>query len=286
MNATTNTSSLNYYSVFFIALVFVATVSISDAKEDGLRGNKLLVTDLFKEGIFDEENGFEGSIRTILEPPTEDAASDSSSSDSEDEDAKEDGLSGGLRSLSMVTDLFKEGIFNEENGFEGSVRTILAPVLAAEDSSDSSSSDSSSDSEDEECYVSFQKEDNDANDHCEYQTNDITASEADRYAHTHELVADDQCNFDLHTGYWYQAECSGDTVESMRFNIVKAFCSAGCESCYEKDDLPNIMTIPSGPVFHSWDEPVTAVCPIPKQTGEEEAMFVKFSGNCLAATCQ
>jgi hypothetical protein len=97
MNATTTTSSLNCYSVFFIALVFVATVSISYAKEDGLRGDKLLVTDLFKEGIFDEENGFEGSIRTILEPPTEDAASDSSSSDSEDEDAKEDGLSGGLR---------------------------------------------------------------------------------------------------------------------------------------------------------------------------------------------
>jgi hypothetical protein len=96
MNATTTTSSLNCYSVF-IALVFVATVSISYAKEDGLRGDKLLVTDLFKEGIFDEENGFEGSIRTILEPPTEDAASDSSSSDSEDEDAKEDGLSGGLR---------------------------------------------------------------------------------------------------------------------------------------------------------------------------------------------
>lgn len=87
MNATTTTSSLNCYSVFFIALVFVATVSISYAKEDGLRGDKLLVTDL----------GFEGSIRTILEPPTEDAASDSSSSDSEDEDAKEDGLSGGLR---------------------------------------------------------------------------------------------------------------------------------------------------------------------------------------------
>merc|ERR1740117_1676718 len=113
MNATTNTSSINYYSVFFIALVFVATVSISDAKEDGLRGNKWLVTDLFKEGIYDEENGFEGSVRTIL-----------------------------------------------------------APVLAVEDSSDSSSSD-------EECYVSFQKEDNDANDHCEYQTKVITASEAD-----------------------------------------------------------------------------------------------------------
>ena len=275
MNATTNTSSINYYSVFFIALVFVATVSISDAKEDGLRGNKLLVTDLFKEGIFNEENGFEGSIRTILEPPTEDAASDSSSSDSEDEDAKEDG---GQRKLNLVTDLFKEGIFNEENGFEGSVRTILAPVLAVEDSSDSSSFD-------EECYVSFQKEDNDANDHCEYQTKVITASEADRYTHTHELVANDQCNFDHHTGYWYKAECSGDTVESMRFDIVKAFCSAGCESCYEKDDLPNIMTIPSGPVFHSWDEPVTAVCPLPKQTKEEEDMFVKFSGNCLAATC-
>jgi hypothetical protein len=182
----------------------------------------------------------------------------------------------------LVTDLFKEGIFNEENGVEGSVRTILAPILT-KDSSWSSDSSSDSEDDDEECYVSFQKKDHDANDHCKYQTKVITASEADRYTHSHELVANDQCNFDLHTGYWYQAECSG---ESMRFDIVKAFCSAGCESCYEKDDLPNILTIPSGPVFHSWDEPVTAVCPLPKQSGETEDMFVQISGNCLAATCQ
>jgi len=216
------------------------------------------------------------------------------------------GSAGGLRRASIVTDLVKNGMFTEDNGFEGSIRTIsdeiriaepaTTPTIEEEDVATPMDSSWDDEEEDESCYVSFQKEDLHADDHCDYESKVISASEADHYSHTHILVADERCNYDLHTGYWYQAECAGDSVDAMTFHIVKAFCSgARCDDCYETDDLPDILGTPSGPVFHSWDEKVTAVCSVPTATAnsseeededEEESLFVEFSGNCLAATCQ
>jgi hypothetical protein len=120
-------------AVFFIVLCLATTISSCNADttttNGGLRG---IITDLLTTGIYNQETGFESSVRTIIgmedeedsektiKPTTRRRHLFSSSSSSDDNNKNEKGFLRGT-----ITDLFKLGLYNEEVGFESSVRTIV-----------------------------------------------------------------------------------------------------------------------------------------------------------------
>jgi hypothetical protein len=91
--------------------------------------------------------------------------------------------------------------------------------------------------------------------------------------------------------YWYVAECrpptsgvdNGDGIP--RFVMSKAFCHGGCNLCYDSHKLPNILDIPTGPVYRTWNGPSRVVCELPPVTpnlkGNIESLWVQHEGNCI-----
>ena len=125
---------------------------------------------------------------------------------------------------------------------------------------------------------------------CESSVTIVSKSDIDQRA----LIADGQCNFDPTHGYWYVAECrppstTTTTSELPEFVMTKAFCHVGCNLCSDPHKLPNILGIPTGPVYRTWNGPSRGVCELPPVTpnleGNIDSLWVQHEGNCIQETC-
>lgn len=209
----------------------------------------------------------------------------------------------------------QQGVFVEDG--EGDMKLDLDAVMEkfeeeAEEAKYllSSSSDEEFDEDEDDaeldCAYTFQKEDNledflktktggdMAEEVCESVATIVPESKIDLRA----LVADGRCNFDSTYGHWYVAECrppstdgDDDNNNLPQFVMTKSFCRDGCHLCANPLFLPNILDIPTGPLFRTWNGPsrgvceVTSVTPTDNSNGMTESLWVQHEGNCIRETC-